>query len=85
MSLFHAWVEEIETKRIIDAYVGNSFISSHDLVDKYGHKPEYEVFFHDGLENICYWWKGSTNKWVKCNWDCSIPENLGMRILVGAL
>lgn len=85
MKHYHAWVEDVASKKILAAYVGPSYMAVHMLVDTHGSTPEREVFLHDSSEPDCYWWKGSEFKWVKCNWDCKVPENLAMRILVGAL
>lgn len=83
----YIWVEEVSTKKIVYGYVGTSSAQElWDLICQYGSKPEYELFQSwDNEGRVTYWWNEQSTCWTRCNWTCKPPEDLEMKILLGAI
>ncbi|TKW65195.1 MAG: hypothetical protein DI616_15825 [Paracoccus denitrificans] len=83
------WIRHIPTGKVI---AGKTTREIHygwlfDFYAPYRSSPEHEILLHyaEDPPNHSYWFNGSQERWIKCNWDCPVPEALEMQILCGAI
>lgn len=83
-SEYIVWVEDIQTKKVLEYHSGKDFSFQDSPTYKYCHDTSVEIFISHYKANPL-WWCPKKEQWIQCNWTCEFPKEIQMQILCGAL